>query len=158
MRSETAIAALVFGAMSFAGSASAWHFTPESHNFIATGSTTATMGTVSLPCTSIIHGSINASGAGAIIVGSFKSTTMPSCSEFHLASLPWAMTAISATKASINGATITTPAGSCGPAVLTFTIVPVNKVNSAAIFNQTLGTCRLSGKLTLSPAVAIVAN
>ncbi len=115
---KKAIAILAAGLMSFgiANTASAkktYHLIPESSSFTGSGTTSATKNGITLKCKAKFQGSVNAQGVGSITGGSFSGAL--GCSAVSLSGLPWAATAVNATKVVISGATFTSLIGNCGP-------------------------------------------
>ena len=153
---KTGIAIIAAGVMSFgtitSAYAAAYEFRPLSTSFTGTGTTSATKLGITLKCNATINGKVDSVGVGQITSGSFSGAL--GCSSVGLQGLPWKALAVSKTGATIYKVTFTSPIGNCGPGNLKTTL----KNGVVTFTNRSLpGGCTVSGKLTTSPKLSIVA-
>lgn len=153
---KKAIAIAAAGLMSFgiveSAYATAYEFRPLNTNFTGSGTTSATKNGVTLKCNAKFTGDVDGQGLGHIKSGSFSGQL--GCSSVGLKNLPWKAQAVSKTGGNIYNVTFTSPIGNCGPGTL-----PVTLQNGVITFNNKSlpGGCTVSGSITTSPKLSIVA-
>ncbi|WP_394846755.1 hypothetical protein LZC95_04735 [Pendulispora brunnea] len=128
---------------------------PASTNFTASGSMTLKKGLVTLNCTASFSGATDAAGAGKVTAASFSGSSL--CSGLTSANLPWPIVPSSTTQVSVQNVRVNTSLGACGPSNLA---AAYNNTNGSLTFsNASLsGGCSVSGTLTTSPRITVVAQ
>jgi hypothetical protein len=134
--------------------AAAWHLSPPG-KFTGDGKTSATKNGISLPCIAHFTGLVNKRGIGYVTGGSFKDDGKIGCATVSLQGLPWKAVATTCCKVVIHNVTFHSTIGDCGPGNL-----PVHASGGVISFKAVPlpGGCTVTGKITTSPTVSIVAN
>jgi hypothetical protein len=152
MKTLTALAAVGLVAFGFVNSASAFSFSPISTKFKATGTTTLMKDGASVSCTVNLKGVVNKKGGAAFNSAVFSGSA--ACTEAQAAGLPWMLKATGAGVGKIDGVSIASPLGACGPSNVAIT------VSGAGVFafnNAKLtGGCVVTGSYKTKPAITIV--
>ncbi|WP_394834960.1 hypothetical protein LVJ94_51520 [Pendulispora rubella] len=132
-----------------------FRLTPASTNFTASGSMTLKKGLVTLNCTATFTGATDAAGAGKVTAATFSGGSL--CSGLKSAGFPWAVVPSSTTQATVQNVTVNTSLGACGPSNLA---AAYNNTNGSLTFTNAAlsGGCSVSGTLTTSPRITVVAQ
>ena len=153
MKTITALGLSALLTVGIAGQASAFSFSPKNTHFTASGPTSLTKGTLTVPCTANFTGSTDATGLGKVLTASFTGSSI--CTGIKATGLPWPAKATSATTALISHVAVTASIfGTCGPSNVPTT---VSKTGVITFSNVTLTpNCKVKGSITTHPAVTIV--
>jgi hypothetical protein len=133
--------------------AAAFHLSPVSTSFTATGNTSATKNGVTLPCKAHFKGHTDANGVGFVDSGSFTDNGSIGCTAVTLQNLPWEGDATGKATVVIHNVTFSSPIGNCGPGDLT------TKLKRGVISFTTAPLppdCTVSGKLKTKPQLSVV--
>jgi len=153
MKTLLSMTAIALTALAAANTASAFSFSPTSTHFAATGTLKLTADGVTVSCKTSLTGATTATG-GASISGAKFSGSSFICADITPTGLPWAMTANSATKATIDGIGVSGGGSSCGPSNVPIT---VSKTGAFKFANVSIsGGCMANGTLKTSPVIKIV--
>ena len=150
MKSTTLIVAASLAAIGFAGSASAYKFSPAPTHIKAVGPGSATLGTHTVSGTATFKIAVGRTGRGKVTGVTLCGKS--GCGLIGTAGLPWKMQATSASTATMANVTLTSAAGNCGPANLHVTVS-----GGVISYNGPLGQCsQVTFTLTTTPTMSIV--
>ena len=150
MKSIVTIAAAGMLVVGLAEPAAAFRVSPARTHFVAAGPASATLNGVTLNCRGKFRLVVNKVGKGKITAVSFSGGT--GCSTVGVAGLPWAITATSASTATITNADFTSKGGPCGPANMAMTVS-----GGVIAYNAAFDQCsQVSLSLTTTPTLSIV--
>jgi hypothetical protein len=152
---RTLITAALAGltALSFASSASAYHFIkPSNAPFNIVGSLTVTAGAVSLPCTTKMHATTV--GRGATITSANFSGV--SCAALSASNLPWHITVSGAHSIKLHNVSLSAVVlGVCGPGDIKAQLNAHGKIVIAGAGLPGLVPCSVSATLDTNPNLLI---
>ena len=153
MKTITALGLSALLTVGIASQAAAFSFSPKNTSFTASGSTSLTKGTLTVPCTAHFTGHTSSTGVGSVLTASFSGSSL--CTAIKATDLPWPAKATSATTAVVSHVAVTASIfGTCGPSNVPTT---VSKTGVITFSNVTLTpNCKVKGSVTTTPPVTIV--
>lgn len=155
-KSIIALAAVGLVSFGFAGSASAFTFSPTGTNFTATGLATLVYSPNGsfIECTSTFTGHVNSSGSSAKITAFQSAGSDPRCASIVGANLPWKAAPKSANHMVVKNFEVTADTFFCGPGPVNGTLI-----GGEFAFDVQLpptGCAFRSNRLITSPTLSIV--
>lgn len=120
------------------------------------GATTLVKSNMPLACTTTLVGNITAAGEIAITSAKFSGQAL--CAAVTAETLPWRGQLTSTTGLSLNGVTVHTPLGRCGPTLIKASVKenPTARETTIDLLDAPLsGGCKVSGSLAATPFLTI---